>query len=67
MFGHLGNFLIPLAQTFPEQVFRVFLNSDRYRLRFQKIEVVFDMYMVMRGNYILLGLAVWQEQNRFII
>ena len=47
-------------QKFDAHVFRCFLNSDRYRLRFQNFKVVFDLYLVMLGNYTFLGLAIWQ-------
>ena len=50
-------------RKFDAQVFRFFLNSDRYRLRFQNFKVIFDLYLVMLGNYTFLGLAIWQGKK----
>ena len=30
---------------------------------FKLFKVIFDMYMVMLGNYTLLGLAIWQGKK----
>ena len=44
-------------QQFDAHLFSSFLNSDRYRLRFKNFKEIFDLYLVILGNYTFLGVA----------